>query len=251
MSLYEYVISRPTVELDSHGLWGSDTHYVRTVFWAYEENEMLPWAAEWVGWWTNNVDVWKNPFTTVRAILGWHFDTEGITEPDPFWGPTDSRYLHAEEEFCKAISWCEDAKGQDLETKREYVRNAIEHLGKALHPVQDFVAHGTWQPWVTLRHLLPFHPFGKEGTDTWGLDFKYVPPTAITGDDGILRDWDHLPGWPLWPFGDPKRPPPYFESGPKRSKRTKKMTLDYLDRFKNESNGTPCACMVYSVSGKY
>ena len=231
INLYTYASDRPTMDLDPQALWTHDTHYFRTILWAYKENLMLAWAAERVGYWNNYVDTWKNPVTFNKETLGWHFDTGGVTELNPAWEPTDSRYCHTQDELQEAISICKSGKWED---RHEIAREALEHLGKALYPLQDWVAHGTWKPWTTMWHF-PFHP---SGTDRWGWDFKFA-------EDGILRDWDLYGGRPtMWPWG-------LFKRGNLRSKLTKERTIRYLNFFRNEIKGTKCFCPIYAINNRY
>jgi len=230
MNLYEYVGSQPATELDPQGLWTSHIHEFATMMWAYEENKMLAWAAIKVGYWDYYVDTWKNPVTINHEKLSWHFDMD-LTEVDPVWGPTDTRYEHAKDQYNKAITWCDraaDATG--CETKRKYVDNALEELGKGLHPLQDWVAHGSWKPFPTALHIWPFHP---TGTDDHNLDFRHHP-------SGILRDWDYF-----GIFGGLLARPLFIPDN-KRLTLTKKRTVDYLDSFKDECSIT-CKCQIYSV----
>jgi len=111
-----------------------------------------------------------------------------------------------------------------------YVLRALEHLGKALHPVQDWVAHGTWDP-TWMPWPLPNWRIHPDGTDDWRKDFRHAP-------DGILRDYERDLG--------EKKPDPQFVAGLQRIKRTEQLTLLYLNRFKQAlDEGGYCYCRLY------
>jgi len=232
LNLYEYVRSNPLRSVDFNGLWESDIHAIFTAKRALFVTTMRPEYAASVGFNDNDVDFIHNPVTLDKAELGWHFDTEGDTELTPIWGPTDSRYLHAEEELSNAIAKCQTAD-DNLDIA---IGQALVHLGNSLHPVQDWVSHGSWKPWATLWHPWPVHP---DGTDVWGLDFKY-------SEEGILVDWDKLNGTPTpWPWDWLNTRKAWFKEGPKRKEYTAKQTDLYLTRFKNVVQNTPCFCKIY------
>ena len=234
INLLQYVKTNPLIRVDMYGLWGADIHYHMTALRAVFKTNMWPWYAKMVGFHNNNIDSIHFPGTISHQELSWHFDTDGHTEDRPTWGATDSRYVHAERELKAAIAECRE-KSSDLDAT---IAKALEHLGHALHPVQDFVAHGTWKPWPTLWHPNPVHP---NGTDTWLLDFKYT-------SDGILVDWDALGGPPTpWPWDWFNTEKAWFKPGTKRKLLTENMTDAYLERFKSGVINTPCFCKIYFI----
>ncbi len=223
MNLYEYVSSNPLMLVDPYGLWGSDTHQTRTYSWAANDNRMKGWAAEQVAISDDNVDppYLKWPFHTTSANLSWHFDIPHNATPN--WGTSDSRYVHAERELTTAINICGQAK-----VDCSAARLAVTHLGMALHPVQDWFAHGTWDP--TWKSALNWRAHPPE-TDDADKDYRHSP-------DRILRD----------PVRDglPAHPAPLFQTGSTRIIGTKHRTLEYLARFKNSLNKQGvCYCMIY------
>jgi RHS repeat-associated protein len=226
LNLYEFISSNPVKAMDPYGLWESDVHYDQTKKWARFDNLMSPSAAEKVAFYDNYVDTWKNPVTTDKEVLSWHFSMPH--DPELYWGPTDSRFNHSEDQIEKAIELCKSAAGEGSQKQKELVGKALEELGKGLHPLQDWAAHGTWIPLSTKYHILPFHP---GGTDDKTLIFKH-------SGDGFLRDWADL--------GEvPKKP--YFTHGFARYNETKNMTLDYLNSFKRECSA-PCKCFIYGAN---
>ena len=239
LSSYKYGKANPTSASDASGLWGADIHATRTAQLALFRTFMRPRHAATVGAHDLAVDSIHSPITTDRGELGWHFDTEGITELNPTWGPTDSRFIHAEEELQAGIDACLN-HGPNID---DTVAAALERLGYALHPVQDWYAHGTWKPWPTFWHWYPWHP---AGSDNPALDFDPrvggipVPvPGAGPVTDGILRDWDLYNGPPSWWSWD------WFHPGMRRIDGTVERTTLYLQRFRNGVRDTPCFCRIY------
>ena len=222
VNLYQYARSQPTKLLDPKGFWGSAVHYGETKKLAISsEHWMYYWAADIVGRADLNVDpfVLFWPFHTTSKNLSWHFDIPH--DATLSWGSSDSRYVHAEEELLKAINkfWKKEITDKDIS-------EALEHLGTALHPVQDWVTHGTWDPtwnnWFNWRG----HP---KGSDSWDEDFD-------SEVDGILRDYER--------DGIDKKG--NFDEGTIRQKRTQEMTLEYLNKFKRTiPKHGKCYCRIY------
>lgn len=224
MNLYEYVSSSPVAALDPNGLWENDTHYTRIYSWARNDNRMKEWAARQVAFSDNDVDPpwYEWPFHTTIANLSWHFDI--LHNANLAWANSDSRFVHAERELATAITICGGSK-VDCST----VRLVAAHIGMALHPVQDWFAHGTWDP-TTPRLNWRMHP---PETDDADRDYRHTA-------DRILRDQVR--------HGFPAHPVPLFQTGSARIIGTKHRTLEYLARFKNSLNkqGT-CYCRIYEA----
>jgi RHS repeat-associated protein len=221
---YQYVAARPITFADPTGLWGNDVHERQTREWA-EGQGMALWAAAVVGAADNAVDPpsWHWPFAG-QALLSWHFDIPHDAFLD--WGASDSRYVHAEEELQEATDIC-----SRLGVTDEDVRAALRHLGAGLHAVQDWVAHGTWDP--TWRYPLVNWREHPGDSDRWGFDFAHDL-------DGILRDYER--------DGGEKRSDPQFIAGTLRQNATGIRTLEYLDRFRNALARWiwgNCYCQIY------
>ena len=223
MDLYEYATSEPTTDIDSYGLWGKDVHNTATVRWARTKNGMLKWAANRVGYYDNYVDTKFNPVTQPEN-RHWHFSIPH--DPNLTWGPSDSRYNHSQGLLTSAINLCKGPSKLTCDLKKALTRKSLMWLGMGLHPLQDWVAHGTWYPFANDYHTWPGHP---GYTDNKHYDFAHSP-------DRILRDWQDLGGKPN---------KPWFVTDLSRYKKTREMTLEYLSEYKTQIKGTYCYCPVY------
>jgi hypothetical protein len=222
LNLYQHVFSLPTMRIDAYGLWGEEVHYQKTEVWARTRNGMLLWASRMLAWADNYID---QDFLTspTPGSLHWHFNVpHGF---DFVWGPTDTRYRLAERRFDSAISLCKQASESG---NKHLISQAVVQLGGGLHPLQDWVAHGSWDPSRTKEHFSPIHP---KNTDNPRMDFRFY-------GDGILRDWADIGGDP-----DPKGHD-YFMPGFQRINGTRMMTLTYLERFKHTCSRA-CYCEIY------
>jgi hypothetical protein len=105
---------------------------------------------------------------------------------------------------------------------------ALVHLGKSLHPLQDWVAHGTWDPTYGLWNITNWrwHPKGAD-------DFDKDDSRSA---DGRLQD----------DLTSDSNQEKYLVPGSKRAELTKKMTKERLLAFKR---GIPrygrCWCAVF------
>jgi hypothetical protein len=237
MSLYQYVSSAPTRRVDPQGLWGWDVHFEKTKEWAgvrpkkVERDEsigMAKWAARETAWACNKVDppLWRWPFYTTSSNLSWHFDIPHQATLE--WNEKDSRYVHAIEELRLAIEICD---GDDISDAD--VNEALGHVGRALHPTQDWVAHGTWDPtwgwwnWFNWRQ----HPDMSDEPD-W--DFSSTDDGIVT--DGILRDF-RRDGIDRKNIAVP---------GKERITLTETRAIELLNRFKYRIRGSGrCFCSVF------
>ena len=231
LNIYSYVNENPVTNTDPYGLWGERVHYNSTYMWSTTNSfrhMMVEWAGKELARGDLSVDSGStSPVTTDESALSWHFNMP----PDysesyrHAWNANDSRFNHSEVQYNLAIELCQDAIGKNIDEKKDIVKEAVHELGKGLHAVQDWVAHGSWIPKVTEYHWSPVHP---KGSDDVLLDFAH-------STDNMLRDWHHLGGEPA---------KPYFKSGMNRYSKTRNMSLEYLNRFKNKCS-IPCKCLIY------
>jgi len=231
-NLYEYLHGRPAFAGDSQGLWGPDVHYRRTFGWARLPTvHMKADPAEIVASADNGIDPpgnWEWVWSAFNLqLISWHFNYPPSTALR--WGPTDSRYRHARDCRRLAVRICND-KG----AWPGHSAFAANLIGQGLHPVQDWVAHGTWNPTVLTNNWYK-HP---GHTDDWGTD--WVPPawTSIPITDGILR---HVPPSLLgiW-VAD------WFYAGYARSSLTRRRTLNYITTFRDQLiPGSECYCELF------
>jgi RHS repeat-associated protein len=224
LSLYEYVMSNPSAFVDAYGQWGSLIHHTATRNWALRHTRMRPWAAASLGAADESIDHGAtNPVTTVEEALSWHFNMPHRYSHT--WDSGDSRFNHSEQEMNLAVASCQAAL-VDTANADQHVGYAVVHLGRGLHPLQDWVAHGTWIPRFTSFHFNPAHP---DHTDDPTLGFAYA-------FDRMLRDWEDLGEEP---------PKPYFIPSTERLKRTKSMSIAYINAFRASTNNTPCRCKIF------
>jgi len=119
-NLYVFVNNDPVNMIDIFGLWDETVHRIRTTTWAIQLNYKIV-AAHNIGDENNSVD----------AYLGY------ITHPGQHFnrgGGVDSRMLHYTDHLRNAKNDCTQSNDKPEE--------AVKELGKALHPLQDWVAHG-------------------------------------------------------------------------------------------------------------
>lgn len=127
--LYGFVSNRPLDCLDVGGLWGELIHYYATRAWAGRQGYPAQ-TADVVGRADNAVDGWgAGPWPGPGGNLGYHFNRNRN-------GGLDSRLQHAGEHIGRARAACSG--------ERDEPQEAAVQLGTALHPLQDWVAHGDY-----------------------------------------------------------------------------------------------------------
>ena len=218
MNLYEYVRSRPTVLVDPNGLYGRETHMVLTQRIAESGPVGFePDYARMIGEMNIGVDGLVGPSGWLVWGLDWHFDidTEGGAVAST-WGAGDSRFRHAEEQMERAVRLCANEPGGEEDSVRD--------LGRGLHPIQDFYAHGNWRVWFFPSPIPLFHPewYDDPGFDGHGPDGIPIqdPDDVWTNEDDAIR-------------------------GTRRYTRMRRHSEEYLQRFIREvraSNGPHARC---------
>lgn len=126
---YLYCDDSPAVRVDPLGLWNSDVHQGMTTRWALSMT-IRGDAADLIGYADDDVDKVHDPAQMNDANWSWHFDRST--------GGTDSRWVHFGEEMAVAKQSC------NWKMRNDSSMLAAAHLGVALHPVQDWVAHGDY-----------------------------------------------------------------------------------------------------------
>jgi RHS repeat-associated protein len=191
LNLYAFVINNPVNNTDPLGLWEADTHQGRTKWWALSEG-MRWFAARKVGREDIRTDglissEWSMehiPLTVVGIVdgaagLGTGFSPLTGDQSRHFNrnnGEPDTRREHQDAELQLAIDACHQGYsgrvGQFVDNQYVYVPGTVfgshvaaVHLGRSLHSLQDWWAHGDFEKGTGNT----FHIHSKE-YDTWGLD---------------------------------------------------------------------------------
>ena len=168
-NLYLFVRNNPLSVTDPLGLWGSDVHYGMTAEWAGQLSVDINFAMA-IGAADDAIDSLYNPTVISDDNFSWHFNRS-------MYG-TDSRLQHRDQMVALAKSQCTRSRNADNASK------AATYLGYALHPLQDWVAHGdfnrkTEAPKLVgagLDTLFLIHNFAGGGyfesqyPDSWRLD---------------------------------------------------------------------------------
>ncbi len=167
---YRYVRNNPPRLVDPFGLWGQDIHQLATTNWA--TIYFAQTAAVWVGNGDEAVD--HGPTNPVTGDWSYHFDipTPPINVLRPFYAG-DSRGRRFGEYRAESLQ----------AVNRSNCPRAFEMLGRALHSLQDYYAHGNWEPsrtglwWARTHGVHPgwYDDFTRSGTT------RFLVP---------IRDWD-------------------------------------------------------------
>ena len=135
MNLYQYVRSQPVTRTDPSGLWGGDVHNKgcklgNTVDWATGVGYPQA-AANAVGVADEAVDGWGG-YLPIWGDQSYHFNRN-------FGVGADSRLQRFAEHLIKAKDACNWVRLHNDDPDE-----AAKQLGTALHPLQDWVAHGDY-----------------------------------------------------------------------------------------------------------
>jgi RHS repeat-associated protein len=141
-NLYRYVRNSPITCVDPTGLWGPDVHNILTSEWA-QRLWMPASGARLIAEMDDRVDTDFNPWPIDDQNWSWHFDRSRSGR--------DSRLVHADQELQKAEDLVDWSKINDD------WREAALHMGRALHPLQDAVAHGDFNRWREAPSLAGYH----------------------------------------------------------------------------------------------
>jgi hypothetical protein len=235
--LYIFTGNNSLSRHDVLGLWGSDVHMDLTRQWASEVG--IDWIqSQNIGAANNGIDSEFDPSVISDATWSWHFNrsTSG-----------DSRLTHRDEELRKAKAQCTNP------TDNAY--NAAAYLGRALHPLQDWVAHGdfnrrleapsltTWGPTRIYYWHNYFGPAGVGAPDNPNLDSDGSDGRATINHMKLgytFRDGDKV----YWAN---------FHGGRKRIEKTESLTKGLLSEFQRyvRENGKACGeCRKAFLGGK-
>ncbi len=148
---YEYC-SQVLTHVDVTGEYDDELHKQWSAD-AAKKRHMKEGYASAVGqgsWDVDHPSVFKFWFITIRrpaayaAQSEWHkhFNMKYPAKADLRWDSTDSRYDYAEQELAAAIALADECKYEEAATA----------LGRGLHAVQDWFAHGNWDPTARQAH---------------------------------------------------------------------------------------------------
>jgi hypothetical protein len=248
MNVYAFVQNDPVDSIDILGLWNSDVHRDRTIEWATAQH-YLEDAARAIG----------DADTAVDAILGG-------TSPSPWIGDlsyhfnrnlgggTDSRLQHTANHEERARDACS--------ARHDDPQEAALQLGTALHPLQDWVAHGDffirWDGPITAFHNA-YSTQNDLGEATWRAPddpaLDAVGPHGEMEPDGraagVALQYRYVGRGPGPKRGDPPSPGmrvdfALFTPGHRRIDRTQELTTQHLMSFRDyvEQFGG-CRCRRY------
>ena len=225
---YLFVKNNTLSGFDVLGLWLKDVHQDMTTRWAGELGIDLT-EAEDIGVNDARIDDEYSVYDVNDWNWGWHFNRSRTG---------DSRLKHRDIEVGKAQRYCsvgDDPVAADI------------YLGRALHPLQDIVAHGDYNRKVDLPNpslwedgFMLWHNFAAGGASTAGypdnpgLDAKgpYGQPTAE------VMHWE--PSWSGGKVGWTE-----FSGGSQRIKHTEDISKQLLRDFQQfvRDYAKPCgAC---------
>ena len=220
-NIYSFVGNNPLNSFDILGLWDSDVHQFATTRWA--KNIGYPdQAANIIGAADESID--HGPTTSVGGDQSYHFNRN-------IRGGSDTRLDHFSEHIANAKRLC-------TSSQNDSPKEAAIELGKALHPLQDWVAHGDFglgmhpSVWAIHNMFSPQRDFGKSSSypDMTWLD-------AVGSLDGRPA------GAAIQYIGSSVIDYAIFTPGIRRWKLTKEKTESALEEFRNYVNiNGGCKC---------
>jgi len=172
LNVYAFVANNPVNAVDMWGLWGTDVHFHRTRTWGVDLSMPLLGALT-IGDYDDKVDSDFSPYTFSDANWKWHFDRSG--------GGKDSRLQLNEDELNAAKAACTNPKDDWLE--------AAKHMGRSLHPLQDWVAHGDFNrrseaPYIASVHgiFMKLRYAHNKLTKQAGMGWESVDDPSLDSD---------------------------------------------------------------------
>ena len=228
-------------KIDHLGEWWTNIHRDKTTLWAQDLN-YLKEAAQLIGEYDEKIDSfwgWRGPLPGVGE-QGYHFNRST--------GGTDSRLKYYEQHLRMAKFYC---------SAHRYDKNhekAGQELGSALHPLQDWVAHGEYEvthpgPITSIHNEYSTQrEFGSPGDypDLYFLDVKNSPDGRATQNTITQRRVLSLDG-----ILETKYDVAEYERGSKRYELTKRKTQEALRDFKRFVKSTQgsvdCKCYFFGV----
>ena len=253
MNVYAFVDNDPVDSVDILGLWGSGVHKDMTIVWARAQ-DYPDKAGTAIGEADTAVDsVWggTSPFPWI-GDLSYHFNRN-------LGGGTDSRLQHNAEHEQKARDACA--------VRQDNPEEAALQLGTALHPLQDWVAHGDffikWNGPITAAHNA-YSTQKDLGEPTWKAPddpkLDAVGPHGEMESDGraagVALQYRIVGRGPGPRRGDPPSPGmlvdfAYFKPGHLRIDKTEELTTQHLKSFRDyvkQSGG--CKCKRYFLGNQ-
>ena len=238
--MYAFVRNISVGKIDILGLWDSDVHETATIKWAKELNVLAEYS-NIIGVEDNRIDTIYSPKSLNSDNWSWHFD-RSIAR--------DSRLMHSETEMRIARRLC--SNGFDMP------KSAAREIGYALHPEQDWVAHGDYNriedtpalTWFQTDVQYYIHNYGlpvprsRQFPDDITLDADgsvdgRATMGAMTGPDGGYKV--------LW-SGDTVYWVSYHKAGSNSQRflmtrgRTKTLLSGFQDYVKTQNNACECKC---------
>ena len=226
---------------DSLGLWGEQVHRDDTTQWARQLG--IDYAqSQNIGVFNNFIDTIYDPKQINNKNWSWHFDRSvSGNERD------DSRLQHRDEELAKAKKMCTNPTDE--------ATTAAAFIGRALHPLQDWVAHGDFNrrletPTLTgvefPETLHYWHNFDAGGP-IWGFRTAWYPDDPTLDADGTDVDsrasfvGGQMHRGTILSNGDTT----YwttFHTSSRRIRKTEQLTKDLLSDFQDyvRAYGKPC-----------
>jgi len=218
MNLYEYCASRPPSTNDPNGLYSDWVHEHLTREWAIKEG-MLYDAANAVAEADDATDgIWTGPWAYI-GMQDRHFNrhTSG-----------DSRFFWRDIELHQARTSVQVVNGACLSPPSD----AAERLGRALHSVQDWWAHGDYSKGTAPTASPHSSDYYETGRDAYGTAYGvHAYPNGRAPQ--VFRKTENLHhgtsstyevSWPCWKNG-PKR-----DEGAETDSR--KVIRDFLDHLR-------------------
>jgi RHS repeat-associated protein len=195
--LYRFVENNALSRIDIGGLWGSDVHKLRTALWAwmwvgYRQSP----GADSIGDDTDAVDSGAtSPFPAPFGDQSYHFNRT------PMGATPDTRWVHHAWKLSVSKLYCDWGIGRDDPV------SASGRLGQAIHPEQDWVAHGnfsirvvgsilTWHNWFSPQPMGPTFTGTMHGLpddidyDSTGPDGRATVMHYVGGD--VSKDWAYF-----------------------------------------------------------
>lgn len=151
-NLYGFVHNDPIDSYDSFGLWKTGVHRDRTTDWAKHGLRMSDEAATAIGIRDNEVDSVFDSAVINEENWSWHFNRAQ--------GGEDSRLVISDRELALAKTMCDWKTGN-----ADNWEGAASYLGRSLHPLQDWVAHGDFNSRQKIQSLSG--AYGKDVLHYW------------------------------------------------------------------------------------
>jgi len=231
-NLYQAFSNNPITILDTLGLWGFDVHYTKTKILAKRLYSKK--AAEAIAMADEGVDHGSTSFMPVFGDQRYHFDMNkgrGL----------DTR-LERYEHHLVAAKWACNWKI----FKHDDPEKAAKEMGTALHPLQDWVAHGEYGRYDE-GGIYTVHNEYSPQSKTWGAVTDYPDDPSLDAKNGPDGRAAGLAMQNVTVnIGVSVRLYAVYERGTKRIRLTEKKTLKALSDFRKYlKENAGCECKQY------